>query len=449
MRRPIPHLLFLAAALSVSVALPACGGGGGSTQHDASSDGAELEASVDAPSDAATSTPDAHDSGATDATAVDSGAAHDAGADASPVDASVHDAAVDAPFVEAPHQLPVIPDHGGPVIASPQLVTITWADDPHRAMEETLDGYLVTSPWLGVVGKEYGVGPGTNQNVEMMQNAPAMIDDTGIQTLIASLITSGQAPDPIADAGAGTFSPAIYMLFIPSTTTENFGTMGLCSFSAGAYHDESSVKVNGHTFAYAISSECPPITYPSDVEWNASHEFIEACTDPYPNSAPAYRITDPNQVWSTIGGEVGDLCSFLTPQWAEGSYTTLQRTYSNAAAQDGGSPCPPNPEPYYGTDIQPMTYVPLAAGQTTTFPVKGWSTAPVPAWAIYASSADVSGTAKPTLALGAMTMQNGGSTTLTVTMPAGAASQTYVNVYVGSSLSANDYTYSAVGVYVP
>lgn len=364
------------------------------------------------------------------------------------------DAAPDTGWVEAPHSLPIVTPNGGPVLSTPLLVTITYADDTNRAFEEALGAFMPTSTWLTTNGKEYGVGAGTSANVELPDDAPATIDDTGIQSLIASLITAGSAPDPLADAGAdaGPYSQAVYVYYVPPTTNVTYGSSTLCQISSGGYHFESSAQVNGHTFAYAVVSPCPnglPVAAPENLVWAASHEFIEACTDPYPLTAPGYVMLDPNQPWADIGGEVGDLCTFVFPQAAEGPYTALQRVYSNAAAKAGADPCRPSPGTAFGADVEPQAFVSLAAGQSTTFQVTGWSTAPMAPWSVSAYPYAVQGSASPTAVLGTTTLQNGETTTLTVTMPAGTAPGTVVDVYVTSAVGNLDYSTAVVGVTVP
>jgi len=230
------------------------------------------------------------------------------------------------------------------------LVTITYSDDANATFEQALGEFMVQSAWLQTVGKEYGVGAGTHVSISLPDTAPTSIDDTTIQSNILALIQAGTAPDPAADGG---ISSATYMAFFPSSTAITAGGSTLCQISGGGYHGETTATVNGHTISYSVVSECQPglpVQPPQDITWAASHEFIESATDPYPNSSPGYAIFDTNQPWALIGGEVGDLCTYVLPQWTEGSYTALQRVYSNASAKAGGSPCIPAPATYYGHD---------------------------------------------------------------------------------------------------
>jgi hypothetical protein len=436
-----------------------------------------------------------------------------------PGDAS-HEA--DAPFKEAKHALPTVPFNGGPVIAHPMLVTITFSDDPDRAYDEALGAFLVQSTWLETVGKEYGVGLGTHQVVELGPS-PAQIDDQGIQALLLSLIQSGKAPDldggapvpppipPSDDAGpdagpddaaledagdggradgetadatgdapaearstadangsdggsdatgadgggdGGTFllPPVVYMIYFPTTTAVTVVGQPLCVYSDGGYHYQIQETLGDQTFAYAVISACAGQGPPHELlQFAASHELIEACTDPA-TSAPAYTIQDPSSPWSLFGGEVGDMCSFIEPQWTEGMYDQLQRVYSNAAAADGGDPCVPAPAmaAYYATDVEPQAYVALDAGQSTTFTVTGWSTAAVSPWSV-AAVAYISSppSFQPIFSLPATMLGNGQKSTLAVGIPAGTPSGSYALLLVESSQSQTDFTSSLVGVYVP
>ncbi|MGH7297880.1 MAG: hypothetical protein ACRELB_23270, partial [Polyangiaceae bacterium] len=380
---------------------------------------------------------------------------HPGDADAGPHDASAEEAPeTSPPPTDAGHALPIIPNNGGPVLSSPLLVTITYADDANRAFEEALGAFMPTSSWLSGAGKEYGVGPGTSAKVELTENAPITIDDSAIQTKILGLISDGTAPDPLADAGAaaGTFSQAAYVFYVPATTNVTVVGSTLCQISSGGYHYESSATVNGHTIAYAVVSECAqglPVQPPQDLAWAASHEFIETCTDPYPLSAPGYVILDPNEPWSAIGGEVGDLCTYVFPQASEGGYT-LQRVYSDAAVAAGGDPCLPSTVPYFAAAVSPEQFVPVSAGQSTTFTLTGWATGSVPPWSLSAYPYVVQGGgSSPSLVLGTNMLSAGQTTTLKVSVAAGTPSNTVVDLYVTSQSGNVDYTTAIAGIYVP
>jgi hypothetical protein len=378
----------------------------------------------------------------------------------------------DAAFQEAPHTPILIPNNGGPVFASPTLVTITYADDPLRSFAEAIGAYLVQSPWLKAVGPEYGIGLGTHVPHELADDAPNTIADSDIQALIGSLIVAGKVPAPsggppvtsydVDDAGMPTAGPparlipAIYMFYVPASTTETVAPgVTICDISGGGYHSMAAGTYGGQTFSYAVITACPNLP-PDFVQQAVSHEFIEAATDPAATD-PAYTIVQQsvsidNQTspWTLFGGEVGDLCSVVEPQWAEGGYTQLQRVYSNASAMKGGDPCLPANQPYFATDVEPQTFVGVPAGHTATFSLTGWSTAAVPSWDLGVSAvSNQPSTFMPSHALGASLFNDGEKTTLTVTVPPGTPSSSYAILAVTSAETQMDYSGSLVGVYVP
>ncbi len=426
------------------------------------------EASADVPvAPPEASTPrDARDAG--DATA---DAWLDAARDAADATADTSD----APFEAAAHALALINGNGGPVLAHPTIVTVTYANDPQRVAAEQTSSYLATSPWLSAVGAEYGVGLGINVNLELPGSAPTTIEDSAIQALVQSLVVSMMAPDPdggvtatevsgsldggtvdggpdgwngLGDSGPPVRMPdAIYMMFFPSTTAVTWNGVNMCSFSGGGYHGQTALQAGGQAFAYAVITECASggVNFITAV----SHELIEAATDPSLGD-PAYYLTDPYSPWATVGGEVGDLCSFLAPQWSEGGFAGIQRVYSNASAKAGGDPCLPSSAPYYGTDVEPPSAQALAAGTSMVYGVNGWSTGPVGNWKLSTSiyTASPSGF-QPTVSLSATSMNNGGVATLTVGVQSGAASGSYSLLLLYSYNTQADYTTTLVEVYVP
>ena len=67
-----------------------------------------------------------------------------------------NDAMLDA-FPTAPHTAyPQLPNHGGPTLPHPQLVTITFANDARASTLESFAQWIVGSRWLAAVGSEYG-----------------------------------------------------------------------------------------------------------------------------------------------------------------------------------------------------------------------------------------------------------------------------------------------------
>jgi hypothetical protein len=352
----------------------------------------------------------------------------------------------DAGFVTAEHSWEYVPNNGGPVLSAPIFVTITYADFVQRKRMEDFADYLVTSPWLATVGPEYGIGPGTSVHVELPMSAPTTIQDTEIQQNIAGWIADGTVPSGVDAQGVSQY---VYMMYFPPSTTVQEDGGSLCDFSAGGYHSSDAAR----TFSYGVVSPCPDSMSRATIEvaldQDASHEFIEAVTDPYPTT-PAFTILDMRDPWGSIGGEVGDLCAFLPPQTADGYSPT--RVFSNASAAAGKNPCLPASVPFYGLSAESNLMQSVSVGHSITIPLKAWSTEAVPEWFVYAQ---VFGgpygyyAFKPDVLLDAQAANNGDDVTLTVTVPADTRHHSGAFIYISSYRTMDDYTDLVLGVQVP
>lgn len=404
------------------------------------------------------------------------GAAADAGADVpishdggAPQEAAPPEAGADADagFVEAPHAaLPQVPDGGGPVVASPKLVTITFAGYAQDATMKSFGDWIAGSSWLAQVGHDYGVGTGTHAaHVVLQMAAPTTASDLDTQALIEQKIGDGTLPSAFdvdggsadggatTDAGSGVPGDYVYVVFYPQgTTTGSFlGGPDTCANLGGGqfiggYHWET--QSGAYHVPYAVVPTCSDATgveKASDIEISASHEIMEASTDPFPYTNTAYALTDPNNPWTYTDGEVGDLCEGQTVQQAAFS---VQRIWSNSAAAAGTSPCIPAPTGgFYDVSPSPNTTQNVAAGGSVTFTLTGFSTAPMPPWSLQAFPGY--GTFTPTLALSASTIGNGQTATLKVTVPSTAKSQDFVSVFVSCSNGTADFNYWPVAITVP
>lgn len=366
----------------------------------------------------------------------------------------------DAGFMEAPHAaLPQVPSGGGPVIAAPKIVTITFAGYSEDATMKSFGDWIAGSSWLSQVGQDYGVGNGTHAaHVVLQMAAPTAPTDLDTQALIEQKIGDGTLPsafdaDGGSDAGSGVAGGYLYVLFYPQGTTAGgfLGGPDTCADLGGGqfiggYHWET--QSGAYHVPYAVVPTCSDATgveKAADLEASASHEIIEASTDPFPYTSTAYALTDPNNPWTYTDGEVGDLCEGQTVQQAA---FTVQRVWSNAAAAAGTAPCIPAPAAgFYDVSPSPNTTQIVAAGASVTFTLTGFSTAPMPPWSLQAFAGQ--GTFVPTLVLSTSTIGNGQTATLKVTVPSTATSQGYASVFVSCSRAAGDFNYWPVAVSVP
>jgi hypothetical protein len=386
----------------------------------------------------------------------------DAGLDVGAETAQEEGGMQDAAFMEAPHApYPQVPDQGGPIVAAPQLVTITFAGYSYEPTVTAFGDWIVTSSWLSVVGKDYGIGPGAHvAHVVLPGPVTAQMTDLQTQALLEQNLANGTIPSPDgadagtpADAGAGAY---LYMIFYPRDT-EALGFLdgpSTCTYEGGVsfiggYHWET--QSGAYHVPYAVIPTCTMGTLTEevgDVEVSASHELIESATDPFPYTQIAWGLTDPTSPWTFLDGEVADLCEALTT--TESTFSA-QRVWSNTAAAGDGSPCVPAPAgTFYATSPAPSSTQEIAAGESTTFTLTGFSTAPTPAWSIQAFTAYASFT--PTIKLSADTVDNGQTVTLQVTVPAGTPAQSFASIIVSSYASASTIdptSYWPVAVTVP
>jgi hypothetical protein len=157
----------------------------------------------------------------------------------------------------------------------------------------------------------------------------------------------------------------------------------------GGYHDAVKITPSGGAEIIVTYSIVPRCTSSfDDLTLAASHEFMEAATDPNVGAGPlGYVMGDP--LWSaSYGGEVGDLCFNYSGSDTvlEGSYS-VQRGWSNAAAKGSHDPCVPAPnKPYFNAAVDALaTEVALAVGETASVQLLAFSDAPMADWDIAAA----------------------------------------------------------------
>jgi hypothetical protein len=315
---------------------------------------------------------------------------------------------------DPPVELPQVRNQGGRVIAHVKLVTITFEDYPFQDQVQAFGDWIVSSSWLETVGREYGVASGTQIAKFVLQyTPPPVVSARDIETYLSVGIESGVFPKPDPDT--------LYVIYYPATTRPD----GLGCDGAWWGHNEVATPIR---FTYAAIPTCPPPalygwTQIQSIEQDASHEIIEALTDPDP-AAPTYAITDPLDAFHYMGTEIGDLC---VGQTVEEAGFTAQRVWSNAEATAGRSPCIPAPEGdvFFGALPMAPGAIPIAAGGQADVALSGWATSPRPSWSIAAipfPAGGYGGTVAPTGTLDRTTLGAGDRATLTLSVPSGAKS---------------------------
>jgi hypothetical protein len=405
-----------------------------------------------------------------------------------------------------PPDPPQVQDYGGPVLKAPKITPVFFAtDDPATTakVQDFVSKVGATNYW-SAINTEYGVGPatmGTPIQLTDVDNQPSTIDDTDIQAWLAAKLNSDDPAFGKADGNS------LYALFYPTGITitlggtpqtgndggldeagvdagSDGGTDGGGGFgrgpqkscnSFGGYHGNIKLDAaHANTLvAYAVIPRCATFGDLSGLDaitGTASHEFVEAATDPYPDQntgIPAYAaIDDQHFYWETFlgGGEIGDMCaqdprSFT--KFMELPYT-VQRSWSNKAAKTGHDPCqPPMPSSvYFNTapsfkDTIPISVggqtvnvrgIKIAVGQSGVVPLEAWSDGPTSGpWTI--SVDDLAGLSGQTPQLKFMldkpSAQNGDTINLTINVVS-AGKRNRETFVVTSKLGANTNTWIGV-----
>ena len=237
---------------------------------------------------------------------------------------------------------PEIMTYGGSVLATPKVVPIVFASDPLKTQIEDFAKKVGASDYWKAITAEYGIGQMTGTDpVELTTAPPASTTDDDIKTFLGTLFDGthpqlGTTPDP----------NTLYAIFYPSGTTITIPEFGQSCQGFGGYHYDGSIA--GKNVPYAVIPRCDGFFGMSGIDvvtTAASHEFLEAVTDPLASTSPAYAYPDDDHmVYAQFPlSELGDMCaydmdSYFTPQ--DLGYA-VQRTWSNKAAAAGHQPCVP------------------------------------------------------------------------------------------------------------
>jgi hypothetical protein len=366
-------------------------------------------------------------------------------ADTSDHDAGLKDAAVEAE-ASAPlnhgdassvypaftPDVPSIQDQGGPTLAAPEIVTVTWPNEPNATALESFGDDIGHSAYWSDTTSEYGVGPATSgplNHVRLTEMPINAWSDTALQAWLQDHVTNyAQYGLPAPNGNS------IYTLYLSTATDLTVQGSDGCQQGIGGYH--SSFVLAGADVTYAVILQCNGADLRNATS-SASHELIEASTDPHPNDIAAYYGFDETHlawdVFQSFQDEVADACEFYygpggafftnafsvveeADAGADGGDAgfvldagtlsfSVQRSWSNKSASAGHAPCVPAAAgPYYavtpldtenitlnltpiggGANAQTQGYS-IKKGVTKTFPVGFHSDGPTGGpWAISAS----------------------------------------------------------------
>lgn len=398
----------------------------------------------------------------TQASPGDAGVADAATPDAG--DASASDAGADAAAYPAPHfPLPLLENHGGSVITDMKVVTVTFAGDADRDAKRAFGDSILKGPWWAAVTRGYAINAGSSGGyVELPDTVSnkTIDNETDLIPMLKSLVAAGTLPKPDANT--------LYALYFPQSTSITI--LGLTSCQSGAgfggYHDYAAFDVNGATVygAYAVMADCG-----YGFTSVASHEFIEAATDPHPftTATPPVPFTwyMYNDAWFNAGGaESADLCE--GQRAAKEGNDVVARSWVNLAAAASQDPCQPSDpakiyfnasvetetvkglhDPSGGPDYDGGGFVVVKRGQTRQVNVVVFSEKPLPHDVTLVAGSRVQSVDPSAVGpiadgvdakLSTTTANNGTKLTLTLTVSANATPGDF-RFYVRAILERTDY----------
>lgn len=365
--------------------------------------------------------------------------------------------------------VPTVQDQGGPTLGAPEIVTVTWPNEPNATALESFGDDIGHSVYWTDTTSEYGVGPATSGPADHVRLTEAAINawsDTELASWLSDHVASYAQYGLPAPTGN-----SIYTLYLSTATDLTVSGSDGCQQGIGGYH--SSFVLDGRDVSYAVILQCNGADLKSATS-SASHELIEASTDPHPNDVAAYYGFDEAHlawdVFQSFQDEVADACEFYygpngafflnsfavieaADAGADGGDAGLvadagtlsfdvQRSWSNVSAAAGHAPCVPAVAgPYYavtpldmvnislnlapiggGSNAQTQGYA-IAKGATKTFPVGFRSDGPTSGpWTISASEGNPllggSQGSHITVSIDTPTGQNGDIAYVTVTVNA-------------------------------
>jgi hypothetical protein len=326
----------------------------------------------------------AGDGGSLDGSPAPGDAAFDAG-DA--LDASAGDA-----FLEAPHApYPQVTYGGGPVLARPHLVVVTFAGDPMSGVVDDFVTGVTSSDWwsavtAGACDDGGCVGPARQVDLVTLPLGPptsspdggdagAYYDQPSVQTILHGALSSGALPVPDEDA--------LYILAFPLgtflTTLDPYSNVLVGCSSFLSYHHEiyiGDIAFDGGAPGY---DRLPLIALPRcsrqamDITVPLGRALVATTTDP---AGTAYVLRDVDGWNAYYGDELPDLCGQAPPITVTddaGNATVLPRSWSNAAS-DGGDPCVPSDgQPYFAAIPRMTSTLYLEPTGSMTLPVDAFA----------------------------------------------------------------------------
>lgn len=339
--------------------------------------------------------------------------------------------------------LPRVTYHGGPYLRRPRVVTVTFKGD-NSALVSRLEqfGSLITrTRWWREVTEGYcahgdcvGEGrPGAHVRLEVV--LPNSVRDVDVEELLAPQAHAGRLNPLDAETLVLVYLP-------PGVQLSDAFVPRYCDGGPRAYH--RSLKLGKSKVAYAVLPRCGG---EAELTATASHEILEAATNPDPSSRGfAFDRDSSNHGFTAAGVEPVDPCGLITMnnhRTLESSFV-VQRAWSNRQAELGRDPCIPirSGQPYVAL-IPRQSAVRLAhIGDSATIPLDAAADRSIVHWVVAASAVTGDQDAEPCVdvSLDRSKVSIGETANLTITRRK-ANSKTLCIVRVISTLGVESYAW--------
>jgi hypothetical protein len=236
--------------------------------------------------------------------------------------------------------LPGVRSAGGLTLAQPHAIPVfIGANDVREAAMTTFLDAMAGSDYWRATTAEYGVGDlVVDPAVHATGSLPAEMTHLDVKEWLASRFAAGTGFPALGPPGS------IYVVFFPPRTVIT-APWGTSCVDYRAYHGEFIAK--SRRVAFAAIPRCSSGLSESELDAltrSVSHELIEAATDPFVDSHPAYALPDDRSMGWVLGAgaEVTDRCMYEPAAYgALVGGRSVARSWSNAAAATGHDPCVP------------------------------------------------------------------------------------------------------------
>jgi len=151
----------------------------------------------------------------------------------------------------------------------------------------------------------------------------------------------------------------LYVIYYPDGTDITLQGEHSCQ-GFGGYHNEVKVTQT-QSIPYAVLPRCGSFGQLDGLDaitYATSHELVEAVTDQFPMTNPAYQLPEPDDIaWAFGGGgEIGDMCEFNqdAPLLPTNYAFTVQKQWVGSKAWLLHDPCQPSTQTYFaGAPVLP------------------------------------------------------------------------------------------------